>query len=133
MVILAYMWTNELNAVQMLCNMTALHAHVFCRLFNLLTSSTTTCVKTAQSSNRNGAFQPNIHCAPLNGKVSAVFSRHCFPKMKDFSRFCPPPPLQAVTYTVKVVVTKKWCNTDTLLLHTTNMVIHLAYQFLPFL
>jgi len=40
-----------------------------------------------------------------------------FSKMKDFSRLGP---LQAVTYTAKVVVSKKWCKIDTLLLHTTN-------------
>jgi len=37
--------------------------------------------------------------------------------MKDFSRLGA---LQAVTYTVKVVVLKKWRKIDTLLLHTTN-------------
>ena len=35
---------------------------------------------------------------------------------RDFSRLSP---LQAVMYTVKVVVSKKWCKIDTLL-HTTN-------------
>ena len=35
-------------------------------------------------------------------------------KMKDCSR------LQAVTYTVKVVLSQKWCKIDTLLLHTTT-------------
>ena len=29
-------------------------------------------------------------------------------------------PLQAVTYTLKVVVSKKWHDIDTLLIHTTN-------------
>ena len=37
----------------------------------------------------------------MNRKVSVVFNRYCFPKMKDFSRL---PPLQAVMYIVKVVV-----------------------------
>jgi len=47
-----------------------------------------------------------------------VFNRNCFfSKMKDFSRLGA---LQAVTYTVKVVVSKKWRKIDTLLLHTTN-------------
>ena len=39
------------------------------------------------------------------------FNRNCFPKMKDFSRLGL---LQALTYTVKVVVSEKWCKTDTL-------------------
>ena len=62
------------------------------------------------------------------GKLSVVFNRNCFPKMKDFSRLCS---LQAVGYTVKVVVSKKRCNTDTLLLHTTNRKYHMAYRFVP--
>jgi len=40
--------------------------------------------------------------------------------------------LQAVTYSVKVVVSKKWREIDTLLLHTTNRKYHMAYLFLPF-
>ena len=50
----------------------------------------------------------------MDEKVSMVFNRHCFP---DFSRLGA---LQTVTYTVKVVVSKKWRETDTLLLHTTR-------------
>jgi len=57
--------------------------------------------------------------------VSVVFNRNCFPKLKDFSRL---DALQAVTYTVKVAVSKKWHAIDTLLLHITNM----AYLFVPF-
>jgi len=53
----------------------------------------------------------------MNGKVSMVFNRNCFPKMTVFSRLGA---LQAVTYTVKVVVSKTWLEIDTLLLHTTN-------------
>jgi len=57
----------------------------------------------------------------MDGKVSIVFNRNCFPRMRDFSRLGA---LQAVTYmyTVKVVVglSKKWRVIDTLLLHTTN-------------
>ena len=49
----------------------------------------------------------------MDEKVSMVFNRNCFP---DFSRLGA---LQTVTYTVKVVVSKKWRETDTLLLHTT--------------
>jgi len=56
-----------------------------------------------------------------------VFNRNCFSKMKDFSRLGT---LQAVTYAVKVVVSKKWHEIDTLLLHTTNRKYHMAY--LPF-
>jgi len=40
-------------------------------------------------------------CVYMDGKVSMVFNRDCFPKMTDFSRLGA---LQAVTYTVKVVV-----------------------------
>jgi len=40
--------------------------------------------------------------------------------------------LQAVTYIVKEVVSKKWYKIDTLLLHTTNSKYHMAYQFMPF-
>ena len=41
-----------------------------------------------------------------------VLNRDCFSKMKDFSRIGA---LQAVTYSVKVVVSKKWHEIDTLL------------------
>jgi len=43
-------------------------------------------------------------------------------------------PLQVVTYTVKVVVglSKKWCQIDMLLLHTTDRKYHIAYWFWPF-
>jgi len=46
-----------------------------------------------------------------------------FSKMTDFSRL---DAIQAVTYTVKVVVSKKWHDLDTLLglLHTTNRKYH---------
>ena len=40
--------------------------------------------------------------------------------------------LQAVTCTVIVVVSKKWHETDTLLLHTTNRKYHIAYLFVLF-
>jgi len=49
----------------------------------------------------------------MDGKVSMVFNRNCFPKMTDFSRLGA---LQAVTYIIKVVVSKKWREIDTLLL-----------------
>jgi len=52
----------------------------------------------------------------MNGKVSMVFKRNCFPKMKDISRLGP---LQAVTL-IKIVVSEKLCKIDTLLLHTTT-------------
>jgi len=42
--------------------------------------------------------------------------------MKDFSM------LQAVTYTVKVVLSRKWCKIDRLLLQTTNRKCHMAYR-----
>jgi len=68
----------------------------------------------------------NYALCNVDGKVSTVFNRNCFPKMTDFSR------LQAVTYTVKVVVSKKWREIDILLLHTTNRKYHMAYLFMPF-
>jgi len=40
--------------------------------------------------------------------------------------------IQAVTFTVKVVVSKKWCKIDTLLLHTTNRKYYMAHRFVPF-
>jgi len=49
--------------------------------------------------------------------------------MIDFSRLGA---LQAVTYTIKVVVSKKWREIDTLLLHTTNRKYHVACVFVPF-
>jgi len=49
--------------------------------------------------------------------------------MKDLSRL---DVLQAVTYTVKVVVSKKCHEIDTLLLRTTNRKYHMAYLFVPF-
>jgi len=53
---------------------------------------------------------------PTHGWKSMVFNSNCFPKMTDFSTLGA---RQAVTYTLKVVVSKKWRETDTLLLHTT--------------
>jgi len=51
--------------------------------------------------------------------------------MNDFSRLGA---LQAVTYMVNVVVSKKWREIDTLLLHATNRKNHrpMAYPFVPF-
>jgi len=66
----------------------------------------------------------------MNKKVSVFFNRNGFPKMKNFSRLRS---LQAVTYTVKLIVSKKWCKIDTLLLHATNRKYHMAYRFVPFL
>jgi len=65
----------------------------------------------------------------MDGKVSVVFNRNCFPKMTDFSRLGT---LQEVTYTDKVVVSKKWHEIDTLLLHTTTRKYHMAYVFMLF-
>jgi len=58
-----------------------------------------------------------------------VFHHNCFPKMTDFSRLGT---IQGVTYTLKVVVSKKWRKIDTLLLHTTNRKYDMAYLFMPF-
>jgi len=64
----------------------------------------------------------------MDGKVFMVFNRNCFSKMKVFSRLG----AQAVTYTIKVVVSKKRCEIDTLLLYITNRKYHMAYLFVPF-
>jgi len=60
----------------------------------------------------------------MDGKVSCLIAA-------DFSRLGA---LQAVTYTVKVVVglSKKWRETDTLLLRTISRKYHMAYLFVPF-
>ena len=60
----------------------------------------------------------------MDGKVSVVFNRNCFPKITDFSRL---DALLAVTYILKVVVSEKWREIDTLLLHSTNRKYHMAY------
>ena len=49
--------------------------------------------------------------------------------MTDFSRLGA---LKVATYSVKVVVSKKWSEIDTLLLHTTNKKYHMAYPFVQF-
>jgi len=67
-------------------------------------------------------------CVCTNGKVSVVFNRNFFAKRTDFSMLGA---LQAVTYIVKVAVSKEWCKTDTLLLHT-NGKYHVPYRFMPF-
>jgi len=63
----------------------------------------------------------------VNGKVYVVFNRNCLLKVKDFSRLGP---LQAIMHTV--VVSKKWREIDTLLLHSTNRKYHMTYLFVPF-
>jgi len=62
----------------------------------------------------------------MNRKVSAFFSSQLF--FENERLFKATPPIGAVTYTVKVVVSKKWCKRDTLLLHTTNR----KYRYVPF-
>jgi len=66
-------------------------------------------------------------CVYMDGEVSVVFNRNCFPKLKDFSRLGP---LQAVMYTVKLVVSKKWHEIDTLLVHTIRK-YYMTYLFVP--
>jgi len=58
--------------------------------------------------------------APLAACVQRISSVD-----KDFSRS------QTVTYTVTAVISQKWCNTDTMLLHTTKRKCHMAYWFMP--
>jgi len=46
---------------------------------------------------------------------------------------CPTNSVKALkAHAIKVVVSKKWCEIDTLLLHTTNSKYHIAYLFVPF-
>ena len=52
------------------------------------------------------------------GKYLWSFIATAFEKVNEFSRLGAG---QAVTYIVKVVVSKKWCKIDTLLLNTTNI------------
>jgi len=52
-------------------------------------------------------------CVYMDVKVSVVCNHNCFPQITDFSRLSD---LQAVTYTLKVVVSRKWREIDTLLL-----------------
>jgi len=60
----------------------------------------------------------------MDGKVSMVFNRNCFPKndrhFKDTGSH------------IHLVVSRKWREIDTLLLHTTNRKYHMAYLFVPF-
>jgi len=42
------------------------------------------------------------------------------------------PGFKSATYIVIVVVSKKWCEIDMLLLHTTDRKYHMAYLFVPF-
>ena len=67
-------------------------------------------------------------CVYMDGKVSMVFNLNSFPKMTDISMLGA---LQAVTFTVKVVVSKKWREIDTLLLHTSNGKYHMAFLLVP--
>ena len=66
----------------------------------------------------------------MDGKVSVIFNRNGFPKMTDFATFRRP--TGSHIYILKVVVSKKWREIDTLLLHTTNRKYHMAYLFVPF-
>ena len=59
----------------------------------------------------------------MDGKVSVVFNRNCFPKMTDFSK------LGAVH---RKSLSIKEMARDTLLLHATNRKYHMAYLFVPF-
>ena len=68
----------------------------------------------------------------MNGKVSVVSNRNCFPKMKDLhDHALVGRPIQAVKqkWYRGMVVSQKWCEIDTLLLHTSNRKYHMAYRF----
>ena len=72
---------------------------------------------------------PVIAASPTAGRTDVQLSARTWNFMTDFSSSAPP--LQAATYTVKAVVSKKWCEIDTLLLHTTNRKYNMAYLFVP--
>ena len=74
------------------------------------------------------AAQPTVFKAHMNGKVSVVLNRNCFLKMKDFKNM--PPTSNHVLR--KVIVSKKWCKINTLLLHTANRKYCMADQFVLF-
>ena len=71
------------------------------------------------------AAQPTVFKAHMNGKVSVVLNQNCFLKMKDFKNM--PPTSNHVLR--KVIVSKKWCKINTLLLHTANRKYCMADQF----
>ena len=77
---------------------------------------------------------PVIAASPTAGRTDVQLSARTWNFNDRFFKLSPPSPLQAVTYTVKAVglVSKKWCEIDTLLLHTTNRKYHMAYRFVPF-
>ena len=62
--------------------------------------------------------------------IYMVFNRNCFPKMTDFSRLGA---LQAVTHgdTLKVVVSKKWREIDTLTLKVIRLMQDLSNAIRP--
>ena len=65
----------------------------------------------------------------MDETVSVVFNRNCFVKNERlFKVRCP----TGNHVHRNMVVSKKWRETDTLLLHTTNRKYHIAYLFVPF-
>jgi len=60
-------------------------------------------------------------------QASVAFNPNCF-FFKNKRLFV----VTSSTYTVKVVVSHKYCKIVTLLLHTTNRKCHMAYRFVPF-
>jgi len=74
-------------------------------------------------------------CRPTNS-VKALKAKHwrleLFSEKETFQGYLPPTGNQVVLYTVKVVVSQKWCKIDTLLLHTTNRKYPIAYRFVLF-
>ena len=65
----------------------------------------------------------------MDGKVSMVFNRSCF--VKNERLFKVRRPTGSYVHR-KVVVSKKWREIDTLLLHASNRKYHIAYLFVPF-
>jgi len=52
-------------------------------------------------------------CAYMDGKVYVVFNRNCFPNERPFT-VRRPTGSHVVTYTAKLIVSKKWREIDTL-------------------
>ena len=79
-----------------------------------------------------GIFFANFEWTLLDFHSSQNFTK--FPESLELPRGCQwqSKNLISATYIVKVVVSKKWCEIDMLLLHNTDRKYHMAYLFVPF-
>ena len=65
-------------------------------------------------------------CVCINWSASVAFNADCLSKLKDISS------IQAITYTLKIVVSDNWCEIDILLLETISTKYDIAFQIVPF-